>query len=147
MAKPVRDPHLSEVWVYRYRCCHCRRTFRYYPEGVDRADQTERIKILAVLGWMLGMSYRGLVGYLGDFGVHLGRMTYWCDVQEQAERYQRERHWRPVRVLGLDGAYLKGWGDFQPVLIAVDLGTGQPIAWAMPTRRNPKPCGALTSSV
>jgi hypothetical protein len=28
------------VKVYRYRCCSCRRTFRHYPEGVDRADQT-----------------------------------------------------------------------------------------------------------
>ena len=33
VAKRVKDPHLGEVWVYRYRCCHCRRTFRHYQEG------------------------------------------------------------------------------------------------------------------
>ena len=32
--------------VYRYRCCHCRRTFRHYPQGVSRAHQTERIRKL-----------------------------------------------------------------------------------------------------
>jgi transposase-like protein len=128
MAKPVRDPHLSEVWVYRYCCCHCKRTFRYYPEGVSRADQTRRMQVLATLGWVLGMSYRGLVGYLGAFGIQLGRMSAWRDVQAQAEVYRRERQWGSVRVLGLDGAYLRGWGGVQPVLVAIDLGTGQPVA-------------------
>jgi len=36
--------------------------------------------------------------------------------------------WQPVRVLGLDGAYVRGWGDTRPVVVAVDLGTGQPVA-------------------
>ncbi len=31
-------------------------------------------------------------------------------------------------MLGLDGAYVPGWGETQPVLVAVDLGTGDPIA-------------------
>jgi transposase-like protein len=128
VAKPVRDPHFSEVWVYRYRCCRCKRTFRHYPAGVSRADQTKRMQALAVLGWVLGMSYRGLVGYLGAFGIQLERMSIWRDVQEQAEQYRRERQWASVRVLGLDGAYVRGWGKVQPVLVAVDLGTGQPVA-------------------
>ena len=32
-----------------------------------------------------------------------------------------------MRVLGLDGAYVRGWGQIQPVLVAVDLGNGQPV--------------------
>jgi hypothetical protein len=42
--KPVRDPRLRSVKVYRYRCCHCRHTFRHYPQGVDQADQTHRLR-------------------------------------------------------------------------------------------------------
>jgi hypothetical protein len=35
--------------------------------------------------------------------------------------------WKPVRVLGLDGAYVLGWGEKRAVLVAVDLGAGQPV--------------------
>ncbi len=33
-----------------------------------------------------------------------------------------------MRVLGVDGAYVLGWGEKRPVLVAVDLGEGQPVA-------------------
>jgi hypothetical protein len=41
-------------------------------------------------------------------------------------------------VLGLDGAYVLGWGDKQPVLVAVDLGTGEPIALGYVNEHNPQ---------
>jgi hypothetical protein len=47
--KPVRDSRCRNVQVYRYRCCHCQHTFRYYPQGVDRADHTQRLRKLAAL--------------------------------------------------------------------------------------------------
>ena len=55
-------------------------------------------------------------------------MTIWRDVQEAAQQIKKRNHWKPVRVLGLDGASVLGWGEKQPVLVAVDLGTGEPIA-------------------
>ena len=59
--KPVRDNRYRSVQVYRYPCCSCRRTFRHYPQGVDRADQTQMMRKLVALGWVLGMSLRGVV--------------------------------------------------------------------------------------
>jgi len=59
--KPVRDNHYRSVQVYRYLCCHCRQTFSHYSEGVDRADQTQRLRKLATIFWVLGMSLRGVV--------------------------------------------------------------------------------------
>ena len=138
VVKAVRDPHLTEGWVYRYRCCGCRRTFRHYPEGVDQADQTERLRILAAIGWSLGLSYRGLVVFLSLLGVILERMSGWRDVQAQAEGVRQQRLWGKVRVLGVDGAYVRGWGKTQPVLIAVDLGNGQPVAVGYVDERNPQ---------
>jgi hypothetical protein len=126
-AKQVKDPHLGEVWVYRYRCCRCRRTFRHYPEGIDRARQTARMRGLAAIGWIFGMSYRCSSRYLSAFGIGLGRMSIWRDVQERAKGVERERFWKPVRVLGVDGAYVRGWGKTQPVLVVVDMGTGEPV--------------------
>jgi transposase-like protein len=128
VTKAVRDPQVRSVKVYRYRCCHCHRTFRHYPPGVDQADQTKRMRKLAALCWALGLSYRSITGILAAFGIQLSRMTAWRDVQALAQEVQQARRWQQVRVLGVDGAYVRGWGDTQPVVVAVDLGTGQPVA-------------------
>jgi hypothetical protein len=136
--KRVSDPQLSEVWVYRYRCCRCRRTVRHYPEGIDRARQTARMRALAAIGWIFGMSYRCGSRYLSGFGIHLSRMSIWRDVQKRAEGIERERHWQPVRVLGVDGAYVRGWGKTQPVLVAVDMGTGQPVTVGYVDEKDPQ---------
>lgn len=123
----IRDPQVGEVLVYRYRCCNCKRTFRHYPEGIDQAQQSQRLRKLAALCWILGLSYRGIAAVFAVFGVGIGRMTAWRDAQEEAGQKKRKRIWKPVRVLGLDGAYVRGMGKTQAVLVAVDLGDGQPV--------------------
>lgn len=138
VGKPVRDSRFRGVQVYRYRCCHCHRTFRHYPQGVDRADQTHRLRKLAALFWVLGLSLRGVTLVLSAFRVSLSHMTVWRDLQEQAHLVKERRRWQPVRVLGLDGAYPLGWGKKRAVLIAVDLGTGQPVAIGRIDESNPQ---------
>lgn len=136
--KPVRDNRYRNVQVYRYRCCSCRRTFRHYPKGVDRADQTQRMRKLVALGWVLGMSLRGVVTFLSAFEVNLSHMTVWRDLQEQAKMLEKRRQWQPVRVLGVDGLYPLGKGRKRPVLVAVDLGTGKPVAIGKVDESNPQ---------
>ena len=126
--KPVKDVWVRNVKVYRYRCCHCKRTFRHYPEGNTRADQTERLRVFVVLLWTLGLSHRASSLILSGLKVLVSFMTIWRDVQREAEQVKKRNHWKPVRVLGLDGANVLGWGAKQSVLVAVDLGTGEPIA-------------------
>ena len=58
LKKPVKDVRVRNVKVYRYRCCHCKRTFRHYPDGNTSADQTERLRLFAILLWTLGLSHR-----------------------------------------------------------------------------------------
>ena len=125
--KPVRDTKVRKVRVYRYKCCLCKRTFRHYPEGVDRADQTQRLRKLVMICWKLGLSYRGIAMVLSAFGVDLSRMSAWRDVQGAAQQHRAGRHWKGVRILGLDGAYVLGWGEKRPVLVAVDLGESEPV--------------------
>jgi hypothetical protein len=55
-------------------------------------------------------------------------MTVWRDAQGEEEKLRRGDEWKPVRVLGVDGEYVLGWGEKRPVLVAVDLGEGQPVA-------------------
>ncbi len=136
--KPVRDTKVRNVRVYRYKCCACKRTFRHYPEGVDRAYQTERLRKLAMLCWKLGLSYRGIEMVMAAFGVSLSRMSAWRDVQAEAQRQKKGKHWKPVRVLGLDGAYVLGWGEKRPALVAVDLGEGEPVAIGYINEHDPR---------
>lgn len=137
--KPVRDNQYRSVQTYRYRCCHCHRTFRHYPQGVDCADQTQRLRKLVGLLWVLGLSLRGVCTTLGAFGVSLSHMSVWRDLQEQTDLLEKQRRWQPVRVLGLDGAYVQGWDKRKhAVLVAVDLGRGQPMAIGYIDEYNPR---------
>jgi transposase-like protein len=65
---------------------------------------------------------------LSGLGIMQCWMTNWRNTQEQQEKLSRHTAWKGVRVLGLDGAYVLGWGEKRPVLVAVDLGEGQPVA-------------------
>jgi transposase-like protein len=138
VSKPVRDHRCRNIQIYRYRCCYCHHTFRYYPQGVDRADQTQRLRKLVVIYWILGMSLRSVVLALSPFGVKLSHMSVWRDLQEQADMLEKQRHWKPVRVLGVDGAYPLINGKKRPVLIAVDLGAGKPLAIGQVDESNPQ---------
>jgi len=126
--KPVKDLKRRNVRVYRYRCTHCQRTFRHYPSGSTRADQTERLRLFAVLSWALGLSLRNVSLILSGVGVSLSHMTVWRNLQAEKERIERENQQRRVRILGLDGAYVQGWGKKRAVLVAVDMGEGKPVA-------------------
>jgi len=136
--KRVRDHEVKQAIVYRYRCTSCRRTFRDYPDGIDRAQQSQRLRKLAGLCWTLGLSYRGVAGVFAVFGVGIAAMTAWRDVQEQAGLLKQKRIWQPVRVLGVDGAWVLGWGEKQGVMVAVDLGPGQPVAIGYVDEKDPQ---------
>jgi transposase len=138
VSKPVKDVKLKTVQVYRYRCCHCRHTFRYYPEGVSVADQTKRMAQFAALCWVLGLSYRHASLILSGWAVGLAPMTIWRDVQAEAEYRRKQNQRKSVRILGLDGAYVRGWGGIQPVLVGVDLGDGQVVALGYVNEHEPQ---------
>jgi len=139
--KPVKDVRVRNIKVYRYRCCECKRTFRHYPEGNTNADRTERLRLFAMVLWTMGLSHRASRLILSGLKVLVSHMTIWRDVQEGAQQIQRQNYWKPVRVLGLDGAHVLGWGAKQPVLVAVDIGTGEPMAVGYINESDPRRCG------
>jgi transposase-like protein len=136
--KQVKDVKVKSVSVYRYRCCHCGRTFRYYPEGTSSADQSERLKQFATICWTLGLSHRGVSFMLSGLEISLGHMSVWRDVQAAAGQRKKQNRKKSVRVLGLDGAYVLGWGEKQPVLVGVDLGDGQVVALGQVNEYDPE---------
>jgi hypothetical protein len=59
-AKALRDPRYEDVEAQRHRCLRCDRTFRVYPKGVSRAQQSDALKAFSVLLYVLGLSYGGV---------------------------------------------------------------------------------------
>lgn len=128
--KPVCDPQLQEVRVRLFHCCDWHHTFRHYPKGVGSADQSLRLQQLATICWVLGLSTRMVTGVLGVFGIRLCHMTVWHDVQDLAESWSVPPPPQGVRVLGLDGFYDSIKGEDTGMVVAVDMGTGNPVALA-----------------
>ncbi len=110
ITKPVRDTHELEVEVYRYRCCECHRTFRDYPEGVDRTERTLRLRQLAALTWALGLSLDEVVTIFDSFGMSLSRTTIWRDGKDIVARLPEGRRSRLVEVLSVnqDHSWIEG---------------------------------------
>ena len=128
VTKRVTDPYISEVSVIRYRCTDCLRTFRHYPEGVDRHDQSLRLRGLAALGWALGLSLRSVSHLLAALGCRLSRMSVWRDVQESGSGAlsgwlnSARGH---VRVVGADETVVRLRGKKTVVGFVTDAKSGQ----------------------
>ena len=125
--KEVKDTHTHQAIVYRYRCTECQRTFRHYPQGVTAAHQSQRLVQFAALCWVFGLSLRGTSAILSVFPAVLSHTSAWRDVQAVCAGLKRRLPGR-VRVLGVDGFYPKIAGQEQATIVAVDLGSGQPLA-------------------
>ncbi|MBI2952685.1 MAG: hypothetical protein HYY30_00085 [Chloroflexi bacterium] len=89
--KSLRDPSLSLVKAQRLRCVECNRTFRVYPPGVTRNQQSETLRKLSVLLYMLGMSYGGVSEALGALHWFLGKTTVYYNVCQTGDDVQKIR--------------------------------------------------------
>lgn len=75
VAKPVKDTHLQEVQVWRYRCRACGRTFRVYPYGITHAPTSQRMQLLAVLLYALGLSYNATSQVLDALKIYMSKSS------------------------------------------------------------------------
>jgi transposase-like protein len=80
--KPLRDTQLNEVVAHRYQCGRCGRTFRVYPVGVSHNQTSARLKGLAVLFYVLGMSYGAVAIALGALSSPVSKVAVYNAVQE-----------------------------------------------------------------
>src|SRR5947209_13248295 len=125
VAKPLRDTVYQEVQVHRYQCLRCKRTFRVYPEGTTRAQTSQRVKGLAVMLYLLGLSYGAVSLALEGLGVALCKSRVYDAVQEAAKRIpglKRDQVFAGVKTpaLGGDLTSVKGKGEWLPLVITAD---------------------------
>ena len=121
--KAVRDPAYQQVSSQRWKCVRCQRTFRVYPVGVSAAQQSDRLKAMSVLLYVLGLSYGGVADFLTALGHPVGKTTVYENVQA-AGVASRQWHASQVRtrraVIGADATYFRVKGERVGVQVVVD---------------------------
>ena len=128
--KPLRDPQYTEVRSYRYRCVRCGRRFRVYPRGVGPGPQSDRLKGMTVLLYVLGLSYGAIEDFTTALGCGVGKTTAYNNVQA-AGAQARKRHQQTVRrggkraVIGADGTYVRLKGAPTGIEVVVDPQNGE----------------------
>jgi transposase-like protein len=127
--KPVKDTVYEAVPAQRHRCLRCGRTFRVYPRGVTRAQTSMRLKGLAVMLYLLGLSYGAVALVLEALGVYMSKTSVYEAVQAAAERVpglKRREVLAGVQTpaMGGDVTSVKCKGEWLPLGLTVDDTTG-----------------------
>ena len=129
--KPLRDFGYPEVLTYRQECVRCGRTFRVYPRGVSKgAQQSERLKAITVLLYVLGLSYGAVEDFTSALGCAVGKTTVYNNVQAAggvARKKQRQsvQEGGKRAVVGADGTYVKVKGVRVGIEVVVDDSSGE----------------------
>jgi transposase-like protein len=128
--KAVRDTDHEQVTSRRYKCTTCGRTFRVYPTGVSQAQQSDRLKAMSVLLYILGLSYGGVEDFLTAIGLSIGKTTVYDNVQAAGVVARRQQKTAVARsrqraVIGADGTFLKVKGVQVGIEVVVDDKTGE----------------------
>ena len=123
--KPLRDTRYPQVEAHRYECLRCSRTFRVYPKGVTKAHISQRVKGLAVLLYLLGLSYGAVSLALEALGTYMCKSRVYDAVQAVAERVpglRKERVFEGLKTpaLGADLTFVKVNGQWLTLGLTVD---------------------------
>jgi transposase-like protein len=127
--KALRDTVYQEVAVLRYHCLSCGRTFRVYPQGTCRDHVSQRVKGLAVMLYLLGLSYGAVSLALEAIGVYLSKTQVYETVQQAAKAVpglKREQVFGGLKTAALGGdlTSVKCKGQWLPLGITVDAISG-----------------------
>lgn len=136
--KNILDINPTATDIHRYRCSDCRRTFRHYPQGVNRSAQSLRIRKMAALAWVMGVSSRDVVELFQILGIELSRMMVWREGRELARRLQEQDPLGRWNKYTLDRIYLPGISSRFGVVVVFDAGIGKRIVLGTLDEFNPR---------
>ena len=123
--KNVRDSEYEEVMARRYKCLECGRTFRVYPQGVLAGQVSQRVKGMAVMLYVLGLSYGATALMLDALGVHLSKSSVYRAAQAAAQAVPGMKRTEILsgyrtQALGADLTGVKCKGAWLPLGVVVD---------------------------
>jgi hypothetical protein len=125
VVKPLRDTVYDQVPAHRYQCLRCGHTFRLYPPGVTHDHTSQRLQGLAVMLYLLGLSYGATSLALEALGAYLAKSTIYYAVQAAAAAVpglKRNAVFEALKTpaLGADVTSVKVKGRWLPLGLSVN---------------------------
>ena len=137
VTKPVRDKQDITAVIYRYRCLDCKRTFRDYPDNIDRASHTREMRRLAAVLWTLGLSYREIIKILNKYEINLSLTTIWRESQALAGQLAGKKIKKLRQEFRIDKHYIHNLSNSFGLVLAVDLGGDEYVILGTLDEHNP----------
>ena len=129
VSKKIVDAEHPEVTAWRYECGRCGYVFRVYPKGVSHKQISKRVNGMAVMMYILGLSYGAVEIVLSSLGMGIGKTSVYRAVQEVAKQVpgmKREKllDGYKTKAVGADVTSVRCNGAWVTVGIAVDATNG-----------------------
>jgi len=123
--KKIVDAQHREVTAWRYECVSCGHVFRVYPKGVNHKQISKRVNGMAVMMYILGLSYGAVEIVLNSLGMGIGKTSVYRAVQSVAEQVPGLKQERllsgyKTKAVGADVTSVRCNGKWVTVGIAVD---------------------------
>ena len=123
--KKIVDTQHPEVSAWRCECVKCGHVFRVYPKGVSGKQISKRVNGIAVMLYILGLSYGAVEIVLNCLGIGIGKTSVYRAVQDVAKQVpglKREKllSGYKTKAVGADVTSMRCNGQWVTVGIAVD---------------------------
>jgi len=129
VSKKIVDAQHPEVTAWRCECKKCGHVFRVYPKGVSQKQISKRVNGMAVMLYMLGLSYGAVEIVLDSLGMGIGKTSVFRAVQAVAKQVpglKREKllDGYQAKAVGADVTSVRCNGEWLTVGIVVDATNG-----------------------
>ena len=123
--KKIVDTQYPEVRAWRCECVKCGHVFRVYPQGVSGKQISKRVNGIAVMLYLLGLSYGAVEIVMNSLGIGIGKTSVYRAVQAVAKRVPGMKSGKllsgyKTKAVGADVTSVRCNGRWVTVGIAVD---------------------------
>ena len=125
VSKKIVDAQHPEVTAWRCECLQCGHVFRVYPKGVNQKQISKRVNGMAVMMYLLGLSYGAVEIVLTSLGMGIGKTSVFRAVQAVAKQVPGLRSGKllngyKTKAVGADVTSVRCNGKWVTVGIVVD---------------------------
>ena len=129
VSKKIVDAQHPEVRAWRCECKKCGYVFRVYPKGVSQKQISKRVNGMAVMMYILGLSYGAVGIVLSSLGMGIGKTSVVRAVQAVAAQVpglKREKllSGYKTKAVGADLTSVRCNGEWVTIGIVVDAMNG-----------------------
>ena len=127
--KKIVDAQHPEVKALRCECVKCGHVFRVYPKGVSKKQISKRVNGMAVMMYILGLSYGAVEIVLSSLGMGIGKTRVFRAVQAIAKQVpgmssKKLLSGYKTKAVGADVTSVRCNGKWVTLGIAVDATNG-----------------------